>query len=114
MGLDWRVASREGDVVNHLVQLTAIAAAVVVVLVLGLKFISVYSRRTVVEFDRSLHGMPEAGDRAALRLSEAEAEADAVRLRAQRDAEASRRAADTEIDALRRAAQTEADNARAN
>ena len=59
--------------------------------------------------------MPEAaGDRAALRLTEAEAEAEAVRLRAQRDAEASRRAADTEIDALRRAAQTEADNARAN
>jgi ribonuclease Y len=100
--------------VNHLVQFTAIAAACVVVLVLGLRFISVYSRRTVAEIDRSRRGMPEAGDRAALRLSEAEAEAEAVRLRAQRDAEASRRAADTEIDALRRAAQTEADNARAN
>jgi ribonuclease Y len=100
--------------VNHLVQFTAIAAACVVVLVLGLKFISVYSRRTVAEIDRSRQGMPEAGDRAALRLTEAEAEAEAVRLRAQRDAEASRRAADTEIDALRRAAQTEADNARAN
>jgi ribonuclease Y len=99
--------------VNHLVPFTGIAAACIVVLVLGLKFLAVYSRRTAAEMDRSGQG-PPADERAALRLTEAEAEAEAVRLRAQRDAEASRRAADTEIDALRRAAQTEADTARAS
>jgi ribonuclease Y len=96
--------------VNHLVQLVGIAAACLVVLVLGMRFLTLYGSRTSTGLDRS----EPASDRAALRLTEADAEAEAVRTRAHREAEASRRAADIEIDALRRAAQTEADNARAN
>jgi ribonuclease Y len=96
--------------VNHFVQLVGIAAACLVVLILGMRFLAVYASRTSAGLDRS----EPAGDRAALRLTEADAEAEAVRSRAQREAEASRRAADLEIDALRRAAQIEADNARAN
>ncbi|HET6211150.1 MAG TPA: ribonuclease Y [Jatrophihabitans sp.] len=92
---------------------------------LGLRFLAVYASRTTAALNRSPSEPAAAGDRATLRLTEADAEAEAVRSRAQREAEASRRAADTEIEALRRAAdteiealrraaQTEAENARAN
>ncbi len=94
---------------NHLVQFAAVIAAFVVVLVLGLKFLAVYSGRPADNVGRAT-SQPDG----ALRLAEAEAEAESLRLRAQRDADAVRRAADTEVEALRRAAQTEADTARAS
>ncbi|MDQ2836519.1 MAG: ribonuclease Y [Actinomycetota bacterium] len=95
---------------NHWIQLTAIVAVFVLVLILGLKFLAVYSHRS---------GAPEAagqqfdGVTTGARLAEAEAEAEAIRQRAQRAAEAARQAADTEIESLRRAALTEAQAARA-
>jgi ribonuclease Y len=88
---------------NGWVNFAAIVAVFVLLLVLGLRFLSVYNRRPI--------GMPSAGDPLQT-LRSAEAEADSVRQRAQRDAEAARRAADTEIESLRRAAQAEADAAR--
>ncbi|HEU5270329.1 MAG TPA: ribonuclease Y [Jatrophihabitans sp.] len=85
------------------VNFAAIVAVFVLLLVLGLRFISVYNHKPVER--------PAAADPGQT-LRNAEAEADAVRQRAQRDAEAARRAADTEIESLRRAAQAEAEAAR--
>ncbi|MEO9237942.1 MAG: ribonuclease Y [Jatrophihabitantaceae bacterium] len=76
-----------------------------------MKFLAVYSRRAIGELDSARHA---SGAASAAWLAEAEAEAEAVRLRAQRDIESSRRAADTEIEALRRAAHTEAEAGRAS
>jgi ribonuclease Y len=90
---------------NGWVNFAAIVAVFVLLLVLGLRFISVYNR------PRGAFGMPSTGDPMQA-LHSAEAEAESVRQRAQRDVEAARRAADTEIEALRRAAQAEAEAAR--
>jgi ribonuclease Y len=92
---------------NEWVNFAAIVAVFILLLVLGLKFISVYNRR------QPPVGQRPVGD-ASQTLRDAEAEAESVRQRANRDAEAARRAADTEIDSLRRAAQTEADAARSS
>ncbi|MEO7261184.1 MAG: ribonuclease Y [Jatrophihabitantaceae bacterium] len=90
-------------------EFAAIAAIFVLILILGLRFLSLYA-------GRSAAGDPSAA-RAAIapdRLAEAEAEADALRQRAVKDADAARRAADAEIESLRRAAQTEVAAARAS
>ena len=92
---------------NEWVNFAAIVAVFFLLLVLGLKFISVYNQRQAPVDQRP------AGN-AGQTLREAEAEAESVRQRAHRDAEAARRAADTEIESLRRAAQTEADAARSS
>jgi len=92
---------------NEWVNFAAIVAVFILLLVLGLKFLSVYNRRQGPLDQRPV------GD-AGQTLREAEAEAESVRQRAHRDAEAARRAADTEIESLRRAAQTEADAARSS
>jgi ribonucrease Y len=92
---------------NEWVNFAAIVAVFILLLILGLKFISVYNRR-----QPSVDQRP-AGD-AGQTLRDAEAEAESVRQRAHRDAESARRAADTEIESLRRAAQTEADAARSS
>jgi ribonucrease Y len=90
---------------NEWVNFAAIVAVFVLLLVLGLKFITVFNRRQgPVE--------PRAFGDPAETLRSAEAEAESVRQRAQRDAEAARRAADTEIESLRRAAHAEAEAAR--
>ncbi len=100
---------------NHSVQLVAVAAAFLLLLVLGLRFLSVYA---------SHKGTPAAGgatvaeaavaDQGANALRAAEAEADAVRERTQRDVESARRSLNVELESLRRAAQTEADANRAS
>src|SRR4051794_27379151 len=92
---------------NEWVNFAAIVAVFILLLVLGLKFLSVYNRRQPPVDQRP------AGD-AGQTLRDAEAEAESLRQRAHRDAEAARRAADTEIESLRRAAQTEADAARSS
>jgi len=90
---------------NEWVNFAAIVAVFILLLVLGLKFISVYNRRQDPVGSQLFDG-------SARTLRSAEAEADSVRQRAQRDVEAARRAADTEIESLRRAAQAEAEAAR--
>ncbi len=89
---------------NEWVNFAAIVAVFVLLLILGLKFLSVYNRRQVP-------GAASSAD-PVVALRSAETEAESVRQRAQRDAEAARRAADTEIESLRRAAQVEAEAAR--
>ena len=88
---------------NGWVNFAAIVAVFVLLLVLGLRFISVYNGKPA---ERSFGADP------GQTLRNADAEAESVRQRAQRDVEAARRAADTEIESLRRAAQAEADAAR--
>ena len=88
-------------------QFVAIAAIFLLILILGLRFLSLYAGRSAAgaaAVQRTAHGH----DR------EAETEAEAVRQRAIKDADAVRRAADAEIDSLRRAAQTEVAAARAS
>jgi ribonucrease Y len=87
------------------VNFAAIVAVFVLLLILGLKFITVFSRK------QGPVGPQTFGDPAQT-LRNAEAEAESVRQRAQRDVEAARRAADTEIESLRRAAHAEAEAAR--
>ena len=89
---------------NQWVNFAAIVAVFVLLLILGLKFLSLYNRRQVP-------GTASGAD-PVVALRSAETEAESVRQRAQRDAEAARRAADTEIESLRRAAQVEAEAAR--
>jgi ribonuclease Y len=93
---------------NHWVSLLAIAAVFVLVLILGLRFLSLYSRQPAPQ----VHGEGVRADEAASAIRVAEAEASAIRQRAEHDAEAMRRSAGTEVAALRRAAQTEAETAR--
>jgi ribonuclease Y len=94
---------------GHWVPLVAIAAVFVLVLILGLRFLSLYSRRPAADGpNQSIHT-----DEAASAVRVAEAEAESIRQRAQIDSESLRRSASTEIEALRRAAHTEADAARA-
>src|SRR4051794_30601637 len=87
------------------VNFAAIVAVFVLLLILGLKFITVFNRK------QGPVGPQTFGDPAQT-LRNAEAEAESVRQRAQRDVEAARRAADTEIESLRRAAHAEAEAAR--
>jgi ribonuclease Y len=95
---------------SHWAPLLAIAAVFVLVLILGLRFLTLYSNRpTTLSAAELTHS-----DEAASVLRVAEAEAESIRLRAEKDADAARRSAGTEVEALRRAAQTEADAARAN
>jgi len=93
--------------VSHVGELTALAAVFVLVLVLGLRFLSLYAGRSTAGVERQAASRPD-------RIAEAEAEAEAVRQRAIKEAAAVRRAADTEIEALRRAAETENAATRAN
>ena len=98
---------------NHSVQLVAVAAAFLLLLVLGLRFLSVYA---------SHKGTPAAGGATVAEAAVADqganalraAEADAVRERTQRDVESARRSLNVELESLRRAAQTEADANRAS
>lgn len=93
---------------NHWVQLAAVVAVFVLLLILGLKFLAVYSRHTSEE----QISVADHTQSAAVTLRLAEEEAEALRQRAQRDTEAARRAADMEIDSLRRAAQLDFDASR--
>jgi ribonucrease Y len=87
---------------SHVVEFTAIAAIFLLILVLGLRFLSLYAGQ------RSPHGtVAVQAANTADRVAEAQAEAEAIRARALKDADAARRAADAELESLRRAAQTE-------
>jgi ribonuclease Y len=95
--------------VSFVGELAAIAAVFVLVLILGLRFLSLYS-------SRSASGAAAGTETATApdRIAEAMAEAEAVRQRAIKEASAARRAADAEIESLRRAAETEVAAARAS
>jgi ribonucrease Y len=95
---------------SHWASLAGIAAIFVLVLVLGLRFLSLYSHRAA----SGVVGSGLHGDEVASAVRVAEAEAESIRQRAAIDAEAVRRSAVTETEALRRAAQTESDAARAS
>jgi ribonuclease Y len=91
------------------IEFAAIAAVFVLILILGLRFLSLYAGRSAAgeaAVQRPAHGHD--------RVAEAEAEAEAVRQRAIKEADATRRAAEAEIESLRRAAQTEVAAARAS
>ena len=87
----------------------AFAAIFLLILGLGLRFLSLYA-------GHSAPGGATAQQTAdsSHRLAEAETEADAIRQRAIKEADAARRAAEAEIESLRRAAQTEVTAARAS
>jgi ribonuclease Y len=90
-------------------EFAAIAAVFVLILILGLRFLSLYAGRSAASeasVQRPAHGHD--------RVAEAETEAEAVRQRAIKEADAARRAAEAEIESLRRAAQTEVAAARAS
>jgi len=95
--------------VNNVGELIAIAAIFVLILVLGLRFLSLYAGRQAAGIAPT-----QRTATASNQLADAETEADAVRQRALKEAAAARRAADTEIESLRRAAQTEAAATRAS
>jgi len=88
------------------VDLMAIAAVFVLVLVLGLRFLSLYSNKA----SRSALDRDEVVDHVRF----AEDEAEALRARAEAEVGSMRRSAQAELEALRRAAATEADAARAS
>ena len=94
---------------NNVGELIAIAAIFVLILVLGLRFLSLYAGRQAAGIAPT-----QRTATASNQLADAETEADAVRQRALKEAAAARRAADTEIESLRRAAQTEAAATRAS
>ncbi len=94
---------------SHLIQFAAIAAVFVLILILGLRFLSLYARRSAPEAT-----IARSGVQVADRLADAEAEAEALRQRALKEADAVRRSTDAELESLRRAAQTEVEAARAS
>jgi ribonuclease Y len=98
---------------GHGIGLLSIFGVLIVVLVLGLRFLSLYSRAHGTSDsagdDLTVSGSDAAVDRRAV----ADSEAAAVRERAERDAEAVRRSAAVEADSLRRAAQAEVEAAQA-
>jgi ribonuclease Y len=96
--------------VSHLSEFAAIAAIFVLILILGLRFLSLYAGRSGAGESTAKQAAMNGPDRVA----EAEAEAESIRQRAVKDADAARRAADAEIESLRRAAQTEVAAARAS
>jgi ribonuclease Y len=95
---------------SHWASLAGIAAIFVLVLVLGLRFLSLYSHRATT--GPAMSGLHSEEVASAIRVAEAEAES--IRQRAAIDADAVRRSAMTEGEAMRRAAQTEAEAARAS
>ncbi|MGX7679911.1 ribonuclease Y [Jatrophihabitans sp. DSM 45814] len=97
---------------SHWVGLAAIIAGFALVLVLGLRFLSIYSASRLHPQSESVDGTASANSTNQLDL--AEAEAASIRQRAEREADALRRSVGVEAEALRRAAQTEAEAARAN
>jgi ribonuclease Y len=89
----------------------------VVVLVLGLRYLSIYARHQRSGSPSVLSTVGDSTVDPALtsaRLADAESEAGAIRLRAQKDADASRQAADAAADSVRRAAELESASARAS
>ena len=85
------------------INFAAIVAVFVLLLILGVKFLTLQGKRN--------HANEAARQ---VDLQAAESEADGIRERARRDAESARRAADTEIESLRRAANTEVEATRAS
>jgi len=102
--------------VSHLIGFVAIAAVFVLILILGLRFLSLYAQHSQTAYPSSVATDGEPVERYATvdRVAQAQAEAAAVRQRALKEAEAARRSADAEIESLRRAAQTEVAAARAS
>jgi ribonucrease Y len=96
---------------SQLAAIAAIAAAFILILVLGLRFLSVYSGRS--GDGHPAHGVDRSNHTTST-LDAAEAEAEATRQRAEREAEAMRRSVASEVEALRRAAQTEAEASEAS
>jgi ribonuclease Y len=96
---------------SHWLNLAALGAVFVLLLILGLRFLSVYGQRTG---DGKAAASADRPEEAANAVRLAETEALAIRERAELDAVALRRSATTEAEAIRRAAQTEADAARAS
>ena len=104
---------------NHWTQIVVVAAAFVLILVLGWRALTLFAGRGArgaarpagADSVRSLVGEDSDSDLGAddAVLAEAEAEAEVIRARARRDAEAARRAADSEVESIRRSAQREAD-----
>jgi ribonucrease Y len=92
--------------VGQWVTVLGIAAVFVLVLILGLRFLGLYSSRQQAVAQSAMH------DTSAT-LDAIEAEAGGIRERAEREAEAVRRSVVAEADALRRAALTEAEAAKA-
>jgi ribonuclease Y len=104
---------------NYVAQLAAVAAVFVLLLVFGLRFLSVNTRgshaqRRTGNLETSASTEAVLSQEAASAVRLADAEAIAIRQRAEKDAEALRRSAETEVNALRRAAQADTATARAN
>ncbi|MCW2541758.1 MAG: hydrolase superfamily [Frankiales bacterium] len=92
---------------SHVVQVVVVAAVFVLLLVLGLKVLSLYASS-----QRSGGvGRPGRVESAEI-ISQAEAEAEDIRQRAGREAQALRRSLESELESLRRAAQTEVESSR--
>jgi len=98
--------------VSDWVYVAGIAAAFVLLLVLGLKFLAVYSGKTRQGAHATQSAAASADTMEYVRIAEADAES--IRQRAEQDAQAMRRSVETELDALRRAAQTESESARSH
>src|ERR1700712_704024 len=90
-------------------EFAVIAAIFVLILILGLRFLSLYAGHSATGTAAA-----QRSDNGHDRLAEAEADAEALRPRAVKEADAARRAADAEIESLRRAAHTEVAAARAS
>ncbi|MDQ1717625.1 MAG: ribonucrease [Pseudonocardiales bacterium] len=95
---------------GHVGNLAAVVAGFVLILVLGLRFLSVYATGRTT---RGAHEVTDSGQEAAEQLDLAESAAESIRQRAEREAVSLRRSVAAEADALRRAAQSEAEAARA-
>lgn len=91
-----------------MIEFVAIAAIFVLILILGLRFLSLYAGRSAAG------GVTQRPVDGHDRVAEAEIEAEAVRQRGMKEADAARRAAEVEIESLRRAVQTEVAAARAS
>jgi ribonuclease Y len=98
---------------GHWVQLVAIVAVFILILILGLKFLVAYSANSAGSRSPMATAASDQAGLAATLIQAAEADAEALRQRAQRDAEATRRATETELEAVRRASRTESEAARA-
>jgi ribonuclease Y len=89
------------------VQVVVVAAVFVLLLVLGLKMLSLYAASQ----RRGDVGRPGRVESAEI-ISQAEAEAEDIRQRAGREAQSLRRSLESELESLRRAAQTEVESSR--
>jgi ribonuclease Y len=99
---------------NHWIELAAIGAVFLLVLVLGLRFLSVYGRRSAQSAQSSQSGGTHRTDDALNAVRVAESDAQSIRDRAEKEVEALRRSVASEAEALRRAAHTEAEAAQAS